>query len=88
MTPTLPPALFNLGNWEIVVVLLLILVLFGSRLPQAMKSLGSSIREFKKGVKEGSGSPEEDPPARIHRDREDDRSKDRDAAAARGERRS
>jgi sec-independent protein translocase protein TatA len=65
MTFIPPLAIFGLGHWEILLVLVLILVLFGTRLPGAMKSLGASIREFKKGVKEGSGSPEEDPPARV-----------------------
>lgn len=60
-----PLAIFGLHGWEIGLVLVIILVLFGSRLPTAMKSLGASIREFKKGVKEGSGSPEDDPQRRI-----------------------
>ena len=47
----------NLGMWEIVIVLVVILLFFGpSRLPGLGKSLGSAIRGFKKGI---SGSEED-----------------------------
>lgn len=65
MTPISPLAILGMNHVEIIVVLVLVLVLFGSRLPGAMKSLGSSIREFKRGIKDGSGSPEDDPDARL-----------------------
>jgi sec-independent protein translocase protein TatA len=70
MTSMPPLAIFGMGHWEILLILLLVLVLFGSRLPGAMKSLGASIREFKKGVKDGSGSPDDAPDARLE-DRRD-----------------
>ena len=70
-----PLAIFGLGTWELLLILVLVLVLFGSRLPGAMKSLGASIREFKKGVKEGSGSPEDDPPVRVTDARDRDASR-------------
>jgi len=46
------PALFGfgLGPWEIIVVMLVILLLFGNRLPGLMRSLGQGVVEFKKGV--------------------------------------
>ena len=44
---------------ELLIIAVIILVLFGSRLPKVMRSLGSSITEFKKGVNEGSKSDEE-----------------------------
>lgn len=40
------------GPFEMIIVGLVILLLFGSRLPSVMRSLGSSISEFKKGTKE------------------------------------
>jgi len=44
-----------LGGWEWVVVVFAILLLFGSkRIPDLARSLGSSIREFKKGAREVS----------------------------------
>lgn len=41
------------GPWQMLIVLAIILLLFGGkRIPQAMRSLGQSITEFKKGIKE------------------------------------
>ncbi len=54
-----------LGYQELLVVLVILLLLFGStRLPQVAKGLGKSIREFKKGVGEGDDTEEIDAPAR------------------------
>jgi sec-independent protein translocase protein TatA len=40
------------GTWEILIIVLIILLLFGGRkIPQLMKGLGQGIREFKDGVK-------------------------------------
>jgi len=41
-----------LGVLEILVILLIILILFGSKkLPELSRALGESIKEFKKGLK-------------------------------------
>ena len=51
----------NFSGWEILVVLFIVLLLFGStRLPQLAKGMGKSIREFKKGVSEGEDEREID----------------------------
>ena len=45
--------MFGLGTQELLVILVIVLVLFGAnRLPQLAQSLGSSLKEFKKGVDE------------------------------------
>lgn len=56
--------MFGLGTTELVVFALIVLVLFGSRLPKVMRSLGSSITEFKKGVNEGNQAEDEEPAER------------------------
>ena len=44
-----------LGGWEWVVVILAVLLLFGAkRIPDLARSLGQSIKEFKKGAREVS----------------------------------
>lgn len=44
----------NLGTWEILIIVFVIVLLFGSaKIPQLMRGFGSGINEFKKGLKEG-----------------------------------
>ena len=52
--------MFGLGFADALVVGVIALVLFGTRLPSVMRSLGQSVTEFKKGLKETSA--EEIPP--------------------------
>ncbi len=41
------------GGWEILIIVLVILLLFGGRkIPELMKGLGSGIKEFKDATKE------------------------------------
>jgi sec-independent protein translocase protein TatA len=43
----------NIGIWNILVILLIFLLLFGAKkLPELAKGLGGGIREFKKAAKE------------------------------------
>jgi sec-independent protein translocase protein TatA len=43
----------NIGLPELIVVMVIALLIFGHKLPLLARSLGSSVNEFKKGVKEG-----------------------------------
>lgn len=47
---TLTLGLFNFGPMEMLVIAVILLLLFGRRLPEVGKSLGKGIVEFKKGV--------------------------------------
>lgn len=40
------------GPWEIIIVLFIVLLLFGKRLPSAMYSIGKSVTSFKEGMSE------------------------------------
>ena len=45
--------MFGLGYQELLQILVIVLILFGAqRLPDLARSLGSSFKEFKKGVNE------------------------------------
>ncbi len=44
----------NIGMWELLIIILVVVLLFGStKIPQLMRGFGSGINEFKKGLKEG-----------------------------------
>ena len=57
----------GLGTPELIVLGIVVLLLFGSRLPSAMRSLGMSVNSFKKGMKEG----EEEANEKVSSDSED-----------------
>ncbi len=42
--------MFGIGHMEMLVVGVVALLLFGNRLPSVMRSLGSGISEFKRGL--------------------------------------
>jgi sec-independent protein translocase protein TatA len=53
----------NVGPWEIVLLLLLALLLFGAkRLPEIGKSMGKGMREFKESL---NGKEPDDEPAEL-----------------------
>ena len=47
------PLIFNFGVWEIILILLIVLLLFGGRrIPELMKGLGKGVKSFKEGMNE------------------------------------
>ncbi|MCL4192001.1 MAG: twin-arginine translocase TatA/TatE family subunit [Thermoguttaceae bacterium] len=42
--------MFGIGHTELMIVGVIALLLFGNRLPSVMRSLGSGISEFKRGL--------------------------------------
>ncbi len=47
-------AMFGVGYTELIVVMVIVLVLFGHRLPSVMRSMGRGIKEFKEGINDDS----------------------------------
>ncbi len=73
-----PIAIFGGGPGEIVIILGILLLLFGStKLPKLARSLGSSVTEFRKGLrgeddKKKVESGDSDPPAESDDDKPSD----------------
>ena len=47
------------GMTELIIILVIVVILFGaSRVPEAARSLGKSLGEFKKGMRDSTGDAE------------------------------
>lgn len=44
--------MFGFGHWEIVAVVLVALLIFGTRIPKIARSIGKSIVSFKQGLRD------------------------------------
>lgn len=56
--------MFGLRGQELLIILVIVLLIFGAKkLPDLARSLGSSAKEFRKGIEEGSVEDEADPHA-------------------------
>ena len=56
--------MFDVGGPELLVVLVVVLLLFGGkRIPEVARSLGSSISEFRRGLDGGADSKDNDGPS-------------------------
>lgn len=53
MHPQIVQAIGMPGTTEWIIILIIMLLLFGSRLPKMMRGMGGSIKEFKKGMEDG-----------------------------------
>ncbi len=57
---------FRIGPWEIALVLVIILIVFGvGKLPQVGGAIGKGIRAFKKGQRGEDEDEEEEAPKKI-----------------------
>lgn len=60
MMNMITPLFLNFGFWEIVVIALVILLLFGGKkIPELMRGLGKGIKSFKEGMKEVENDTDE-----------------------------
>jgi sec-independent protein translocase protein TatA len=55
------PGFGSLGGTELIIALVIILLLFGAkRIPELARGLGSGVREFRQGTREGEIEKEEE----------------------------
>ena len=54
------PSLAGNRIWKLLILLFIVLLLFSSRLPSVARSLGQSVIEFKKGIKELENSSDDE----------------------------
>ena len=52
-------AIWTPGPLELIVILVVALLIFGRRLPEIARSVGKSLTEFKKGIKEAKETKED-----------------------------
>jgi sec-independent protein translocase protein TatA len=52
----------GLGPWHLLIIAMIVLLLFGNRLPSVMRSLGEGVVEFKKGLQGIEEDRERKPP--------------------------
>jgi sec-independent protein translocase protein TatA len=53
----------NLGPTELIIVLLIVLLIFGgTKLPKLARSMGQASKEFKKGLSEGAADDDDEAP--------------------------
>lgn len=66
------------GHWEWIIILLVVLLLFGRRLPGVARSLGQGISSFKKGLNDPVDEDAEDEkkPSKKMKAKDDDENED------------
>lgn len=53
------------GHWELIVIALVVLLLFGGKkIPELMRGLGSGVKSFKEGMKDGPAPTETKEPSK------------------------
>ena len=59
---TMFPLLWAFGAWEIVLIALVVLLIFGGKkIPELMKGLGKGVKSFKEGMNEVEKEIKEEP---------------------------
>jgi sec-independent protein translocase protein TatA len=62
--------MFGLGVWELLIILVIVLILFGvKRIPQLGSSLGEGIKNFTKSFRQEEGEKKEKPELKDDNDK-------------------
>ena len=68
------PMVFGLGGWEILIIALVVLLIFGGKkIPELMKGLGKGVRNFKEGIKEDDNEAVQDVASHRITDKKEDK---------------
>ena len=65
------------GPWELVIILAVVLLIFGNRIPGVARSLGRGIVEFRRGLK-GEDDSDEDEPKKLEKKKSSEAEPDED----------
>ena len=58
--------MFGMGHWEILMLLLVVLLLFGAkRIPEMAQGVGRGVSEFRKGLREVQKEIDQDAPGDL-----------------------
>jgi len=68
----------GLSTFHWLIVLVVVLLLFGNRLPSVMRSLGRGVTEFKKGIEGVDDDEDEGKAKKEKQDKEKDKEKDQE----------
>lgn len=52
--------MFTPGPWQLIILLVIVVLLFGNRIPSIAKSLGKGVTEFKKGINSDGDDDDDD----------------------------
>ena len=56
------------GSTEIIIIVLIVVLLFGGRkIPELMKGIGQGMKEFKKATKDDQGKEKKNPEAEVEK---------------------
>lgn len=77
MSMMFTPLILGLGGQELLVILLIFLLLFGSsKIPELMKGLGKGVRSFKDGMNEVQKDLDVDAPADNAKNKKEEQQKE------------
>ena len=69
------------GPQELIIILIIVLIFFGTKIPSVMRSMGQGVNEFKKGLKDPGDDDKSDKGPKVSGDGSDDQQKTDDSTS-------